>query len=56
VKSKQIGGSTTEWLIITVIFTLALFVPFDGERSALGMVVDAVKEYNENSSFIISLP
>lgn len=45
-----------EWLIATMAMMLALFVPFDGDHSAVALFVQAVKDLHANTMYSLSLP
>lgn len=53
---KITGQVSAEWLMVTAALIIALFVPFDGNQSAVAMFVEAVKDFHANSMFSLSLP
>ncbi len=50
------GQVSTEWLIVTAVLMAALFIPIDGDQSAVAMFVQAVKDFHANSVYSLSLP
>lgn len=50
------GQITTEYLVVTLALVLALFIPWDGQQSAIVQVLQAVRLFHANSSFPLSLP
>lgn len=54
--NEQKGHVSIEWTLITFALLLALFVPFDGDQSAVSKFTEAVREFHANSSFALSLP
>lgn len=53
---RQVGHVSAEWLIATAALLIALFVPVDGDQSAVAMFVQAAKDYYANSMYSLSLP
>jgi len=54
---KQQGNVSTEWVMVTFFLIAALFVPVNGENSSVvGMLMESLKGFHENSSFLFSLP
>ena len=54
---KQAGHVTTEWVMITFILVIALFAPMgDGDQSVMGYLMDSIRNFHRNSSFLYSLP
>jgi len=54
--SRQKGGATVEWTVATFALTVALFVPWDGNQSAMAMFMDAIRAFYASTTFSISLP
>jgi hypothetical protein len=55
--SGQRGSVSLEWTALTLVCCAALFLPvFDGGHSALGLLVEALKNWNQHSSLALSLP
>jgi len=50
------GNVTVEWTLVTMLLFGALFLPVDGERSAMELFVEAVQDYNRGTTFLMSLP
>ena len=50
------GNVTVEWTLVTILLFGALFLPVDGERSAMELFVEAVQDYNGGTTFLLSLP
>lgn len=53
---RQAGHVSAEWIVATTALVVALFVPFDGDHSAVAMFVQAVKDFHANSMYSLSLP
>ena len=54
--ARQKGGATIEWTVATFALTVALFVPWDGNQSAMAQFMDGVRTFYANSTFSLSLP
>ena len=54
--NKQNGQATLEWTIATFALVVALFVPWNGNDSAVSAFMKAVRINHANSSFVLSLP
>lgn len=52
----QKGQTVTEYSIATFALVVALFVPWNGEPSAVARFLDAVRAYHTQASFPLSLP
>jgi len=52
----QSGHAITEWTVATFILIMAMFVPWNGEQSAVSMFMDAARTNHANSSYPLSLP
>ena len=52
----QKGTISVEWTLITFALVFALFVPFNGEKSAAVQFMEGAREFHANSSFVLSLP
>lgn len=50
------GSISIEWIIATSTLVVALFVPYNGEDSAVSMFLKAVRDAHANSSYSLSLP
>ena len=55
-RKKQQGTISIEWTLITFALVFALFVPFDGDKSAAVKFMEAVRDFHSNSSYVLSLP
>ena len=54
---KEAGHVAVEWVMITFILVIALFAPAFGEnQSIMGLFMDSVRDFHENSSLLYSLP
>jgi len=53
---KQNGQAMAEWSIATFVLIVALFIPFNGQESAVSMFMDAVRTNHKNTTFSLSLP
>jgi len=54
---KQAGHVAVEWVVITFILVIALFAPVPGgKQSAMGMLMDSIRNFHHNSSLLYSLP
>lgn len=53
---RQLGHVSFEWTLVTLIVMTALFLPLDGDKSAVVSLMDAVRSYHANASFAFSLP
>ncbi len=53
---KQHGQATTEWTVATFAMIVALFIPWNGQQSAVSLFMDAVRTHHANSSYTLSLP
>ena len=54
--NKQIGSVSTEWLVICALFSIVLFLPVTGDKSAATVMFEAVQTALDNSASIVSLP
>ncbi len=56
--TRQQGSISTEWVVLTAIMLVALFVPLPGGdgRSVMALFMDALKGFYMNSSYLLSLP
>lgn len=53
----QKGSVSTEWVILTFIMVMVFFAPIPGsDQSLAGMMVEAIKGFYKNLSFLVSLP
>lgn len=50
------GQSLTEYLVATSALLVALFVPWNGEQSAVVQFLQAVRAFHANASYALSLP
>lgn len=56
-KNPEAGHVTTEWVLVTFAVTIALFLPIPGaDQSVAGMMMEAIKGFHANNSFLLSLP
>ncbi|WP_416394995.1 hypothetical protein [Allohahella sp. A8] len=53
---SQRGQVTAEWLVGTLILVLALFVPLNGEDSAVSLMMTAIRDHYSAASFVASMP
>ena len=53
---RQSGQSTIEYTVVVLALMAALFIPWNGEQSAVAQFLDAVRDFHANSSFALSLP
>lgn len=54
---RQRGQIAVEWAMLTVILVVALFAPIPGsDESIVGMLMQAIRNFYANMSFLISLP
>jgi len=54
--SNQKGTVSIEWTLITFALVFALFVPFQGDKSAVVKFMESARQFHANSSFVLSLP
>lgn len=56
-KKKQSGHVAVEWVMVTLLITMALFAPIPGEnQSVMGVLMDSIRDFHRNSSLHYSLP
>jgi hypothetical protein len=55
-KWLQKGSVTAEWLVITLVMIAVFFIPFDGNQSALSLLMDAIRLNYASASHAASLP
>ncbi|MEJ2611122.1 MAG: hypothetical protein P8179_13825 [Candidatus Thiodiazotropha sp.] len=54
---RQSGHVTVEYVVVTMVLILALFMPVTDERqSAVSLLMDAIRGYDQNRSLLYSLP
>jgi hypothetical protein len=54
---KQRGHIAVEYALVTFILVMFLFVPVsDDNQSIMGLLLDAIRDYDENRSLLYSLP
>lgn len=53
---RQHGHATTEWIIATAVLAAALFLPVDGEKSTVALMIHAIRDFYANSTFSLALP
>lgn len=55
--AKQQGHVLTEWVMVTFVVVMMLFAPIPGyEQSAVGLLMESLRDFHKNSSFLLSLP
>lgn len=55
--NRQNGHVSTEWVVVTFVIVVALFTPMpESGQSAMGMMMQAIREFYEHHSFLLSLP
>ncbi len=53
----QAGHATVEWMVVMLAMMAALFVPIPGtDQSAAGLLMDSIRGFHANSSYLFSLP
>lgn len=55
-RQRQTGHVSTECIVISTAMVIALFVPWDGEQSAMAMLVQGVQSFFSHGSYVLSLP
>ncbi|PID42073.1 MAG: hypothetical protein CSB48_11750 [Proteobacteria bacterium] len=56
-RNRQAGHVITEWVILTFLITTVLFAPIPGyDQSVTAMLMESIRDFHKNSSFLISLP
>lgn len=55
-RRKQIGSMSAEWVVVIVFFSIMLFMPLMGGKSAASMIFEAVQTALDNSAAIVSFP
>jgi hypothetical protein len=54
---KQQGHVAVEWVIVTLVMVVALFAPIPGtEQSAVGLMMQSIRDFHASNSFLLSLP
>lgn len=53
---RQRGSVSVEWSIGTAACMAALFFPVFGGDSAVGLLVEAIQQWHQHSSLLLSLP
>ncbi len=54
---KQQGNASVEYVMVCLILIVALFSPvLGGDQSVMGLFMDRLAGFHENSSFLLSLP
>jgi hypothetical protein len=55
--NQQSGHVITEWLVVTLLITMALFAPIPGtDQSAVAVLMEAIRDFHESNSYLLSLP
>lgn len=51
------GNTLTEYVVVTLIVTLAVFAPIlPGGQSLAGYLIESIKDYSNSTAYLISLP
>jgi len=51
------GATSVEYVLVTALAVFVLFVPVDGDgRSALELLLDALRGFQQNTTYLLSLP
>lgn len=54
---KQQGHVSTEWVLVTFLMVIALFAPMpNSDQSVVGYMMQAIREFYEHISLLLSLP
>lgn len=54
---RQKGSVAVEWTMVTFMLIVVLFAPVFGEnQSIMGLLMDSIRGFYENSSLLYSLP
>lgn len=53
---RNSGQSLTEYLVATSALLVALFVPWNGDQSAVVQFLEAVRTFHASASYALSLP
>jgi len=54
---KQNGHITIEWVMVTFVMIIALFAPIPGtDQSAVGLMMQSIRDFHASNSFLLSLP
>ena len=54
---KQRGSASVEYVLVIVAVVFVLFVPIAGEgRSAVDLLLDALRGFQANSTYLLSMP
>jgi hypothetical protein len=55
--SRQSGQVTIEYVLITLVMIMMLFTPVtDDNQSVMGLLMDAIRDFDRNRSLLYSLP
>ena len=57
--SRTRGSASVEYALVTSVVIIALFVPIDGAaggQSAVGMLMDALRQFQSHTTYLLSLP
>jgi len=53
----QVGAAYIEYVVSTLILVILLFSPLPGlDHSIVDYVMDSIRDFNRNSSYLLSLP
>ncbi len=56
-RSQQTGHVMAEYVAVTIVMVIALFAPIPGtDQSAVAMLMESIRGFHANSSFLLSLP
>jgi len=54
---NQRGSASVEYVLVIVAVVFVLFVPIPGEgRSAVDLLLDALRGFQANSTYLLSMP
>jgi hypothetical protein len=54
---KQSGHIISEWVVVTLLISIALFTPIPGtDQSVVAMMMTAIRDFHASNSYLLSLP
>ena len=54
--TSQRGSASVEYVVVTLALVAVLFAPLSDAGSAVDLVLDAFRRFQDNSTFLLSMP
>lgn len=55
--SRQSGHVISEWVLATLLISIALFAPIPGtDQSVVAMMMQAIRDFHASNAYLLSLP